>query len=94
MLDALSALLRRLAAGRAASTGGGSIGSTAGAAPGRAANCFHCGLPMPADAPDRVLFEGHAHRVCCTACAALAETVIANGYGDYYRERDRLAASA
>ena len=91
MLDALTSLLRRVTSGRAAITGSGSPDMPE---EGSAANCFHCGLPLPAGARDRVLFEGRAHRVCCAACAALAETVIANGYGDYYRERDRLAATA
>lgn len=63
-----------------------------GPAPAPAAACFHCGLPLPPGAPDQVMFEGAAHPVCCAACAAVAETVICNGYGGYYRERDRLAA--
>ena len=58
------------------------------------ADCFHCGLPLPAIARDRVEFDGAAHAVCCAACAAVAQAVIAAGYGDYYRERERLAARA
>ena len=48
---------------------------------------------MPADVDERVSFDGQPHAVCCSACAAVMELVIANGYGDYYRERERLAAA-
>ena len=58
------------------------------------APCFQCGLPLPAVARDRVEFDGATHAVCCAACAAVAQAVIAVGYGDYYRERMRLAAAA
>lgn len=59
-----------------------------------AQTCFHCGLPVPAEVDERVSFDGQPHAVCCSACAAVMELVIANGYGDYYRERERLAATA
>ena len=55
------------------------------------APCFHCGLPLPAKVCDRVEFDGAAQAVCCAACAAVAQAVIAAGYGDYYTERLRLA---
>ena len=59
-----------------------------------AQTCFQCGLPVPADVDERVSFDGQPHALCCSACAAVMELVIANGYGDYYRERERLAAAA
>jgi Cu2+-exporting ATPase len=58
------------------------------------APCFHCGLPLPAVVRDRVAFDGAAQPVCCAACAAVAQAVIAAGYGDYYSARMRLAAGA
>ena len=57
------------------------------------APCFHCGLPLPARVRERVAFDGITRPVCCAACAAVAQTVIAAGYGDYYRERMRRAAA-
>ncbi len=77
MFEFLFRLLQRSAA-RASAT----------AAP---APCFHCGLPLPAKVCDRVEFDGVARSVCCAACAAVAQAVIAAGYGDYYTERLRLA---
>ena len=59
-----------------------------------AQTCFHCGLPVPADVDEQASFDGQSHALCCAACAAVMELVIANGYGDYYRERERLAAAA
>ena len=53
--------------------------------------CFHCGLPLPAKVRDRVEFDGAMRAVCCAACAAVAQAVIAAGYGDHYSERLRLA---
>lgn len=54
--------------------------------------CFHCGLPLPAEVRDFVEYEGARRAVCCAACAAVAELIIANGLDDYYRERDALEA--
>ena len=59
-----------------------------------AQTCFQCGLPVPADVDERVSFDGQPHALCCSACAAGMELVIANGYGDYYREREHRAAAA
>ena len=58
------------------------------------APCFHCGLPLPVVVRDRIEFDGAARAVCCAACAAVAQAVIAAGYGDYYSERMRLVAVA
>lgn len=101
MLHALSTLFRRASAplgsvaARAVRTRESAAANAAAArtaaTPAPVANCFHCGLPVPPGARDQVMFEGVAHTVCCAACATVAETVICNGYGDYYRERDRLA---
>lgn len=54
--------------------------------------CFHCGLPMAPTLPDFVMFDGLARSVCCPACAAAAELVIAHGFSDYYHERARQGA--
>ncbi len=35
------------------------------------------------------MYEGRPRPVCCPACAASAELVIAHGFSDYYRERAR-----
>ena len=63
------------------------------AAPATAGPCFHCGLPLPDTPRDWVAFDDRDWPVCCPACAAVAQFVLASGYGDYYRERLRLGAS-
>jgi Cu2+-exporting ATPase len=56
------------------------------AKPAQAA-CIHCGLPA-GGAPDlSVRLDGASHPVCCRACQAIADALIACGQSAYYRER-------
>lgn len=51
-------------------------------------DCYHCGLPVAAASKWSVLIDGQAHAVCCPACQAVAETIVAGGFTDYYRFRE------
>jgi len=57
------------------------------------AGCFHCGLPVGA-VPFPVSVEGVEHRTCCQGCQAVAQTIVDNGLGAYYRNRTAPAPSA
>ena len=51
-----------------------------------AAGCFHCGLPLDATVFP-VMLEDVEHGTCCRGCQAVAQTIISNGLGAYYRSR-------
>ena len=57
------------------------------------AGCFHCGLPLDA-AVFPVTLDGVAYDTCCRGCQAVAQTIVDNGLGAYYRNRTALAPSA
>jgi len=48
--------------------------------------CWHCGEPLPANAP-QALVGGVPHAVCCNGCRAVAEWIGTLGLADYYRLR-------
>ncbi|MDO8931467.1 MAG: heavy metal translocating P-type ATPase [Rhodocyclaceae bacterium] len=56
-------------------------------------NCYHCGLPIPADADFPVEVGGRRREMCCVGCQAVAQAIVANGLDDYYRHRDALPES-
>ena len=55
--------------------------------------CYHCGLPLPANDNFLTDIDGAARRMCCAGCQAVAQAIVANGLGDYYRHRDALPES-
>ena len=55
--------------------------------------CWHCGEPLPAQAPQAHV-AGVAHAVCCNGCRAVAEWIGELGLGDYYRLRTESAVRA
>jgi Cu2+-exporting ATPase len=57
-------------------------------------SCFHCGLPLSADARWSVEIEGAARAMCCPGCEAVARTIVDSGLSDYYRTRSGFAAAA
>jgi Cu2+-exporting ATPase len=57
-------------------------------------DCYHCGLPLPADAAWSVRIDDIDHAMCCPGCAAVAQTIVDLGHQSYYRERTAYAASA
>jgi len=59
-----------------------------------AADCFHCGLPVPANANWLVHIDNVARPMCCPGCAAVAEAIVDNGLGDYYQTRSAFPATA
>lgn len=58
------------------------------------ATCFHCGLQVPADVDFPVNYQGNKHPACCAGCQAVAQTIIDNGLGDYYRHRQASSTPA
>jgi len=56
-------------------------------------NCYHCGLPIPAEADFSVEVTGQRREMCCVGCQAVAQAIVANGLDDYYRHRDAMPES-
>ncbi|MDP2808835.1 MAG: heavy metal translocating P-type ATPase [Rhodocyclaceae bacterium] len=56
-------------------------------------SCYHCGLPIPADAVFTVEIGGQPRAMCCAGCQSVAQAIVANGLGDYYRHRDAMPES-
>jgi Cu2+-exporting ATPase len=59
-----------------------------------AAACFHCGLPVPAGSRWSVAIGGAPQPMCCPGCAAVATSIVASGFADYYGSRTAFAAPA
>ncbi len=57
-------------------------------------DCYHCGLPIPADVELSVDIDGTPHRMCCTGCQAVARSIVGSGLIDYYTRRDALPEQA
>jgi Cu2+-exporting ATPase len=60
----------------------------------QALSCYHCGLPVPADASWHVAIDGVERAMCCPGCEAVARTIVDIGQTSYYRERTGFAATA
>ncbi|MBN8475569.1 MAG: heavy metal translocating P-type ATPase [Sulfuritalea sp.] len=56
-------------------------------------SCYHCGLPIPAGADFPVEIDQTRREMCCAGCQAVAQAIVGNGLGDYYRHRDALPES-
>jgi len=56
-------------------------------------NCYHCGLAIPPATDFPVEIDGRRREMCCVGCQAVAEAIVANGLGDYYRHRDAMPES-
>ena len=59
-------------------------------ASGPALDCFHCGLPVPDGLNIEVEVLGLPRPMCCAGCAAVAETLQAQGLAHYYSHRESL----
>ncbi len=73
------------------------ISATALAAPAvsdaaTAGACFHCGLPVPAQAIYRDVKGGALRQWCCAGCMAVTQTIDAGGLEGFYRTRSRALA--
>ncbi len=49
------------------------------------AGCFHCGLPIAADAEYHSKLEGKQRDFCCFACQSVCESIYAAGLQGYYQ---------
>ena len=56
--------------------------------------CFHCAEEVPAGSHFQLSFDGIDRQFCCPGCVAVADTIISQGLGDYYRFRTAPAAKA
>jgi len=61
--------------------------SRAAGDPRDAAACFHCGLPVFAPARHRARVLGAERAFCCAGCEAVARTIVAGGFEQYYETR-------
>ncbi|WP_168015940.1 heavy metal translocating P-type ATPase [Halomonas salinarum] len=52
--------------------------------------CYHCGNPVPAGAPWRLVLDGQSHPLCCPGCEAVAHAIVEGGLSSYYRFRTEL----
>ena len=59
-----------------------------------AADCYHCGQPIPDDVHLSVAIEGAEQAMCCHGCEAVAQAIVANHLEDYYRHRTALPTTA
>jgi Cu2+-exporting ATPase len=55
--------------------------------------CFHCGLPVEQGAAWRVRIDNVERAMCCPGCKAVAESIVGNGFSDYYASRSGFAAT-
>ena len=53
-------------------------------------DCYHCGLPVPADTHYVVSINGRVRQMCCIGCEAVAQSIVDNNLTDYYRHRDAM----
>ena len=51
------------------------------------AGCFHCGEAIVGRPGYFVAFENQQHANCCAGCQAVAQTILDQGLGAYYRQR-------
>lgn len=57
-------------------------------------SCYHCGLPVPADANWQVRVLDAPRPMCCPGCAAVAEAIVSQGLSSYYQYRTEMPAVA
>ena len=59
-----------------------------------AADCYHCGLPVPSGTTFTARILDAPRRLCCHGCQAVAESIVDNGLEDYYRYRTEMPQTA
>ena len=57
-------------------------------------DCFHCGLPVPADLDLTAHIDGADQPMCCHGCQAVAEAIVAAGHENFYRVRTEVSPTA
>lgn len=53
-------------------------------------NCYHCGNPVPPEAPWQIIVDETSHPLCCPGCEAVAHAIVDGGLESYYRYRTEL----
>ncbi len=56
-------------------------------------NCYHCGQDIPDGTELSVRVGEQPRAMCCGGCQAVAQAIVDNGLGDYYRNRDAMPDS-
>lgn len=56
--------------------------------------CFHCNEALPSGASFTLMIDQQERQFCCPGCLAVAETIIEQGLGDYYKYRTAPANKA
>lgn len=56
--------------------------------------CFHCGLPIRANERFSLMVDGVSRQFCCPACRAVAEIIVAGGFGAYYQRHQTTGVAA
>ncbi len=59
-----------------------------------AADCFHCGLPVPPGSDFSVDIDAAPRPMCCRGCEAVAQAIVDGGMSDYYKYRTAPALTA
>lgn len=57
-------------------------------------SCFHCGEPVPADAPLTATIGGELRTLCCEGCRAAALLIDGAGLGQFYAIREQLSPTS
>lgn len=52
--------------------------------------CYHCGNPVPSEAPWSITLDDRTHPLCCPGCEAVAHAIVDGGLESYYRYRTEL----
>ena len=50
-------------------------------------DCYHCGLPVPANSGFSVVIDGESRPMCCPGCQAVATAIVDGGLEKFYRYR-------
>jgi len=56
-----------------------------------AAECYHCGLPVPRNSGYGLDILGEYRTVCCPGCQAVAGAIVNGGYQSFYDKRTTLS---
>ena len=55
-----------------------------------ASACYHCGNPVPANAPWHITLDETVRPLCCPGCEAVAHAIVESGLESYYHQRTKL----
>ena len=55
-----------------------------------ASSCYHCGSPVPSNAPWHITLDATTYPLCCPGCEAVAHAIVQGGLERYYQQRTEL----